>query len=145
MRLLEIIVHDLSKTNRLFKFSHLAPGGYLEHAEVSPIVRSDDGSIDMDEAYHHQGHLAIEATTKFGKQINIQPHLKDMILEAGFVDVKESIYKWPIGEWAQDPRLKDLGKWNAQHWMDGIETWSLRLFTQYMGVSQIYETLTSTV
>ncbi|KAK0508910.1 hypothetical protein JMJ35_008281 [Cladonia borealis] len=116
-------------------YDHLAPGGYLEHAEISPVLKSDDGSIDMDEAYHHQGRLAIEASERFGKQINIQPHLKDMILQAGFEDVKEFTYKWPIGEWPQDPRLKDIGGWNARHWMEGLETWTLRLLTQYMGWS----------
>ncbi|KAL2041973.1 hypothetical protein N7G274_005161 [Stereocaulon virgatum] len=114
-------------------YDHLAPGGYLEHAEISPILKSDDGSTDIDEAYHHQGRLAIESARNFGKQINIQPHLKDMITKAGFVDVKEVVYKWPLGEWAQDPRLKDIGRWNAHHWTQGIEPWSLRLLTQYMG------------
>ena len=95
----------------------------------------------MDEAYHHQGRLAIEAAERFGKQINIQPHLKDMIIQAGFEDVKEFTYKWPIGEWPQDSRLKDIGGWNARHWMEGLETWTLRLLTQYMGVSQFYEIL----
>lgn len=123
--------------------SHLAPGGYLEHAEISPVLKSDDGSIDMDEAYHHQGRLAIEASERFGKEINIQPHLKDMIIQAGFEDVKEFTYKWPIGEWPQDPRLKDIGGWNARHWMEGLETWTLRLLTQYMGVSQAQEILTT--
>lgn len=130
------------ETDHEFISSHLAPGGYLEHAEISPVLKSDDGSIDMDEAYHHQGRLAIESTEKFGKQINIQPHLKDMIIQAGFEDVKEFTYKWPIGEWPQDPRLKDIGGWNARHWMEGLETWTLRLLTQYMGVSQVHEILT---
>ena len=94
----------------------------------------------MDEAYHHQGRLAIEAAQKFGKQINIQPELKDMIIKAGFEDVKEVSYKWPIGEWPQDPRLKDIGRWNAHHWSQGIEPWALRLLTQYMGVSRTYKT-----
>ena len=134
------ILHQ--ETDHEFISSHLAPGGYLEHAEISPVLKSDDGSIDMDEAYHHQGRLAIEASERFGKQINIQPHLKDMIIQAGFEDVKEFAYKWPIGEWPQDPRLKDIGGWNARHWMEGLETWTLRLLTQYMGVSQVHKMLT---
>ena len=69
-----------------------------------------------------------------------------MIIKAGFQDVKEVSYKWPIGEWPQDPRLKDIGRWNAHHWSQGIEPWTLRMLTQYMGVSWIRgQFLTSTL
>lgn len=114
--------------------SHLAPGGYLEHAEISPVLHADDGSISMDDAFHSQAALAHESSKKFGKQIDIQPFLKENIEKAGFVDVVEKKYKWPIGDWPADARLKDIGRWNAQHWIEGIEPWTLRLLTQYLGV-----------
>lgn len=89
----------------------------------------------MNDAFHSQADLAHEASKRFGKQIDIQPFLKENIEKAGFVDVVEKKYKWPLGDWPADPRLKDIGRWNAQHWIEGIEPWTLRMLTQYLGVS----------
>lgn len=115
--------------------SHLAPGGYLEHSEVLPVTASDDGSISEGDPFNIGGKLAIESGQRTGKAMDIQPLIKNMISQAGFVDVVEKIYKWPIGDWPADPRLKEIGIMNARHWMEGIEAWSMRLLTQYHGVS----------
>ena len=80
--------------------------------------------------------IAIEASQKFGKEIMIAPLIRNMIEEAGFVDVVEKQYKWPLGEWPVDRKLKDIGRWNMKHWLEGLEAWTLRLLTQHCGVSQ---------
>ncbi|KAK4691553.1 hypothetical protein P7C71_g5468, partial [Lecanoromycetidae sp. Uapishka_2] len=116
-------------------YDHLAPGGYLEHTEMSPVLCTDDASVNMDDAFHSQGVLALECSQKFGKPIDIQPFLKGNIEKAGFVDVVEKKIKWPVGDWPADPRLKDIGRWHAQHWVEGIELWSLRMLTQCLGWS----------
>ena len=64
-----------------------------------------------------------------------------MITDAGFVDVVEKRYKWPLGDWPTDPRLKEIGRWNAHHWMEGMDSWALRLLTQYLNVSIIHRRL----
>ena len=69
-----------------------------------------------------------------GKPFDIQPRLKQMITDAGFVDVVEHRYKWPIGDWPADPRLKEMGVINARHWLEGIEGWTMRLLTKTYGV-----------
>ncbi|MCJ1272856.1 hypothetical protein MMC21_000645 [Puttea exsequens] len=117
-------------------YDHLTPGGYIEHAEISPVLLSDDPNDDLEKIFYSQGALAREASARFGKQIVIQPHLKDMIEKAGFVDVIEHQYKWPISDWPADPRLKDVGRWNREHWVEGLEPWTLRLLTQHMGWTQ---------
>ncbi len=117
--------------------SHLAPGGFIEHAEINPVLESDDNSIGPDDVFHHCSRLAVESTERFGKKIAITPLLKQMITDAGFVDVVEKKYKWPIGEWPVDQRLKDIGRWNAHHWIEGIDSWTMRLLTQQMGVSEL--------
>ena len=66
----------------------------------------------------------------------IAPHIRNMIEEAGFVNIVERRYKWPLGEWPVDQKLKDIGRWNLQHWLEGLDAWTLRLLTQYCGVSQ---------
>ena len=114
----------------------MAPGGYIEHSEPIPELKTEDGSISPSDVMHRVTDLATEASQKFGKNIMIAPLIKNMIKEAGFVDVVEKRYKWPIGEWPVDRKLKDIGRWNMKLWFEGLETYTLRLLTQYCGVSQ---------
>lgn len=118
--------------------SHLAPGGYIEHSECLPLLASDDGSIREGDVMHQSTLLVVEASQKFGKSLVIQPLLKDMIIKAGFTDVVERTYKWPLGEWPSDPRLKKIGKWNRQHWLEGLDAWCMRILTQHCGVSEAF-------
>lgn len=114
-------------------FDHIAPGGYIEHSEPDPRLVSDDDSIAPGDVMNRCDDLAMEISQKFGKDVMIAPFLKKMIQEAGFVNVVEKRYKWPLGEWAVDRKLKDIGRWNMQHWLEGLDAWSLRLLTQHCG------------
>lgn len=53
------------------------------------------------------------------------------IRKTGFVDVHERVYKWPIGPWPKDERIKEAGVVNYQHWMSGVEGWCMWLLTNY--------------
>ena len=81
-----------------------------------------------------QGQLAVECGEIFGKTMLVQPRMKTWIIEAGFTDVKEYRFKWPLGPWSNDQRLKDIGRWNLQSWHMGLEGWSMALLTRYKGV-----------
>lgn len=118
--------------------SHLAPGAFLEHTETSTTLMSDDDSIPHGSAFQQSNALAIECGQRFGKPMGIQDRIKGWITEAGFEDVVEEVFKWPLGDWPADPKLKDIGRWNATLWNLGIEGWSLRLLTQTHGVSQAF-------
>jgi hypothetical protein len=72
----------------------------------------------------------------FGKTFKIQEQMRDLVEEAGFVDIVEKKFKWPIGPWGADPKLKEIGRWNVIHWIEGMEGWSLALLTRHLGVSR---------
>lgn len=69
---------------------HLKPGGYIEHAEFSVLVRSDDGSSQPGDVWDYMGQLAIESSRRFGKPLEIAGKMANWIREAGFGDVHES-------------------------------------------------------
>lgn len=48
---------------------------------------------------------------------------------AGFVDVVERRYKWPLNEWPVDPQLKQIGRLNKVRLLENIEAFTMRLFT----------------
>ncbi|KAL8713227.1 MAG: hypothetical protein Q9220_002748 [cf. Caloplaca sp. 1 TL-2023] len=112
---------------------HLAPGGYLEQAEFNPVAKSDDGTIVAGDPWDQCGKLAKRCGEAFGKTLMVEEFMQEEITRAGFTDVVKVKYKWPIGAWSNDPKLKDLGKWNLRHWEEGLEGWTLRFFTKHMG------------
>ena len=100
-----------------------------------PNLECDDDSIPAGSAYDINRSLAKACGEQAGKPMDIQQYIRAWITKAGFEDVVEEKFKWPVGDWPADTKLKDIGRWNATHWNLGIEGWSLRLLTQLKGVS----------
>ena len=57
--------------------------------------------------------------------------MKAALEKAGFVDVQEKLYKWPIGPWPKDPILKEAGRLHYHQWTSGIEGWGMFFLTKY--------------
>lgn len=101
---------------------------------MSVVPVSDDGSVKEDSILSLWGKVSLEAGDKFGKDLRIHKQIKGYLQNCGFEDVVEHVYKWPIGPWAKDRRLKEIGMWNRLHWLESIEGWSLALLTRVLGV-----------
>jgi len=80
---------------RLFRrcLDHLEPGGWLEVVDFEAWGSTDDNSLPPDSSYHRWQTELSTAATKFGRIMNVIPLVKDMMIDAGFQDVKEDIYK----------------------------------------------------
>jgi SAM-dependent methyltransferase len=113
--------------------SHLKPGGWFEQAEISVVPRSEDGSL-KGTSLETWGPLALEGGEKFGKSFRIADETKDLMQAAGFINVTYRTFKWPIGPWPKDLKLKEIGAYNRLGWEDGMCGWAMFLFTKYLGV-----------
>ncbi|KAJ5951700.1 uncharacterized protein N7479_010113 [Penicillium vulpinum] len=51
--------------------------------------------------------------------------------KAGFVDIHEKRYRWPVGPWARDPTLKEAGRLHYHQWTAGMEGWGMYLLTKF--------------
>lgn len=51
-----------------------------------------------------------EAASKLRGSADAAKHYKEQVGAAGFVNVTETIYKWPSNRWPKDPRHKEMGK-----------------------------------
>jgi hypothetical protein len=51
----------------------------------------------------------LEASLKLGLPLNSAKTVKQVIEEAGYVDVVEVIYKWPMNRWPRDEKMKEIG------------------------------------
>ncbi|KAL2755477.1 hypothetical protein ACRALDRAFT_1071246 [Sodiomyces alcalophilus JCM 7366] len=88
------------------------PGGWVESYEGSPTLFSDDGSLREGSAMAEWGKFFHEGARKLGRVFSPLPdRLQEKYLrEAGFVDVHVSTTKVPVGDWAKDARLKEIGR-----------------------------------
>lgn len=115
----------------------LKPGGWYEQVEVDPVPQSEDGSI-AGTAFEQWGPIALEAGRKFGKPLRVVNTMRQDMIEAGFAEVREVRFKWPIGGWPKVKRMKEIGRYNGAAWDQGIEGWVMYLYTNYLKVCQTF-------
>lgn len=77
-------------------FQCMKPGGYLEIVEHSVEPISDDDTVGPDHFYSLWGQTVVEAGNTFGKSFTIWKESKVRLKRAGFVDIVEESYKWPM-------------------------------------------------
>ncbi|KAK0611686.1 S-adenosyl-L-methionine-dependent methyltransferase [Immersiella caudata] len=92
-------------------FDSIKPGGWLETYEMSAIIESDDDTVTDQTALGQWGKIFIDGGKKAGRSFTIvQDNTQRKAMEAaGFVDIQEHNIKMPIGGWAADPKLKEVG------------------------------------
>lgn len=56
--------------------------------------------------------LVTAAVAKLNKYLGRVPHYASIFKEAGFVGVVEKQTAWPVGTWAKDERMKELGRYD---------------------------------
>ena len=90
--------------------SNLNPGGWIEIKDIKFPVEDNDNSFPEDCAIRKWTDLILEGTTKLGAPCDCAKDYKDQLIAAGFTNVVETRFKWPMNRWPQDPKLKELGK-----------------------------------
>lgn len=101
--------------------------------EVDPVPQSEDGSI-AGTAFEQWGPIALEAGKRFGKPLHVVNTMRQDMVDAGFEEVREVRFKWPIGGWPKERRTKEIGRYNAVAWDQGMEGWVMYLYTNYLKV-----------
>ncbi|OHE95879.1 TAM domain methyltransferase [Colletotrichum orchidophilum] len=104
-------------------FENLEPGGYLEMQDLSLPYRCDDGSLTEENPVHKLSDLFLRGGRVTGRHMDKAPIYKDLMRNAGFVDIVEEQFKWPVNAWPRDPHFKTLGAWthcNLDHGLEGL-------------------------
>lgn len=124
-----------------FFFPHLFPLFDILPDELTPFAtlqyerRANGYRLTCDACRSMYG---IECGRRLKKTFKIAEEMAGMITSAGFVDVVEKRFKWPIGPWSSDPRLKEIGRWNLLNWEEGMEGWVIAPYTRVLGVSEFF-------
>lgn len=91
-------------------FENLAPGGWLELADITFPTLSDDGTLLPNSPLAQWNEYVIKAGHMLGHSIESAKHYRAQMVEAGFVNVQERLFKWPINAWPKDGRFKEIGE-----------------------------------
>jgi len=129
------LYHSIRDWPRLVKQSNdcLKPGGFLELACVWPVPTSDDNTLPADSAYVEVCRTFQEIGGKIGADPDAPLRYRDYLLNAGFVDVHQVVFKLPTSPWPKDPRLKKAGALELMNVMQGAQGFLLRGFTKEFG------------
>jgi hypothetical protein len=121
--------------NRLIRqsYEHLKPGGWLELSATIADVRTDDDSIPKDSACVEVSRIYSEMAAKMGAPAEAPRSWTEQVERNGFVDVKEVVYKLPIGPWPRDKKLKEVGAVERMMLFESFEAYMLRGYTKVLG------------
>ncbi len=129
------LIGSIVDWTELFKQAYkvLKPGGYVESYEPGARIESDDGTVKDTDAMGQWGMFFAEGGKKIGRPFEVlEEGLQRKGMEAaGFVDIEERDYKastgclqhrvaqrltsstaqTPLGSWPEDPKLKEIGRY----------------------------------
>ncbi|GKT63608.1 methyltransferase domain-containing protein [Colletotrichum tofieldiae] len=128
-----VMTSSISDWKEFFKqaYNSLEPGGYLELQEGHIRPDCDDGTLKPDSALLKWVDKLEEACNILGRPfVNCDRYLPSLLKEAGFVDVSVNKFKWPINPWPKDPHFRELGVWQYENFVEGIEAWTMAPFTR---------------
>ncbi|OCL12117.1 hypothetical protein AOQ84DRAFT_285851, partial [Glonium stellatum] len=111
------------------------PRGFTEFQDLDSRHYSEDASIPAgNKMAEFLDHVA-EACEAMGRTANVGPRLKGWMEEAGFANVREVVVRLPFGMWPREKRMKQIGALNYLQFEEGMEAFSLGLFTRVLGWS----------
>ncbi|KAI9729694.1 MAG: hypothetical protein M1834_006644 [Cirrosporium novae-zelandiae] len=114
---------------------HLGSGGWAEFQEIEFNICSDDDTAKEAKQLQEWRKLTIAASEKFGRSMNVAGDLKKSFTDAGFENIKDDVFKLPIGPWPKNKKLKELGAFGRQNTIDIVEPAALALLTRVSGWS----------
>lgn len=112
---------------------NLVPGGWAEFQDFDLEYYSDDGSLKETHDVMRWDRIFLDAANQTGREVSPGPRLEGWVKEAGYVNVVARTFKFPIGPWPRDPTLKEVGLYNLIQIENGLEAFTLRLFTGVLG------------
>jgi len=116
-------------------FSQTSVGGWAEFQDLHLENYSLDDSIPEKHAVNDLYTYIVEACDEIGRPASPGTKLKGWMQDAGFRNVHETIFKLPLGPWPKDEKERQIGAINMMQMLDGLEAFTINLFTNILGWS----------
>jgi hypothetical protein len=114
--------------------SALKPGGYIELQDVHEL-NCDDNEDWSKTSLCQWWDLVTKGFHALGRSMNASGKHKERMIDAGFEDVKEEVFKWPVGMWPKDKKMKELGLWSRENTIDALEGLAMGPLTRQLNWS----------
>jgi len=118
-------------------YNNLKPGGWLEFHEAEAEARSDDDTVIRATNTMEFVRLCNDAAKKFGQEVSCAHLIQERMEKAGFVDVKSEVMKVPIGVWPKSKKLKEIGRFQGENCISGVEPYTLGFIGKANGWTQL--------
>jgi len=115
-------------------FRALKPGGYVELQDVHTLNCDDSGDFP-NTALYKWWDLVRQAFAASGRHMLAAVKSKDLMIKAGFEDVQEHVFKWPIGTWPKDRAMREIGLWSRENTVEALEGLAIGPLTRHLGWS----------
>ncbi|CAK3830603.1 Hypothetical predicted protein [Lecanosticta acicola] len=112
-------------------YDNLRPGGWIEQVELDVRVMSDDETLPKDSLLAGWGDNFLGCAERSGRPLSTQETMCQRIANAGFVNLKDDLFRCPLGTWPKDKRMKEAGRVNFHHWSAGLDGWAMWLLTKH--------------
>lgn len=122
----------LSVFQSAFRFAR--PGGYFELQDGLFPVRCIDDTL-KGTALEKWCNLVTAGANALGQNWSQVPRYAAYMKEAGFVDVIEKKFAWPLGPWAQGERMKILGTLCRENLLVSVHGMSMAVMTKGLGMT----------
>ena len=115
---------------------HLKPGhGRVELVEIDLAPVCDDGSLPANSILQQWYKQLMQATEASGYPLAFQTNTRQLLHEAGFVEVQEAVINLPYNPWPKDLFMKDIGRWYSLGFCDALQALTMGPFTNTMNVT----------
>lgn len=114
-------------------YDHLKPGGWIQLASTIPDIQSDDNTLPDKSYYVEAGRLYFEMAERMGAPLDSPRKWADQMQAAGFEEVRDVVYKIPMGTWPRARRLRVIGRLEQMMLVEGFEAFMLRGYVQILG------------
>lgn len=120
-------------THASLEFSHVSSQGWVEFQDFDMRYQSSDGSLTPAHKTSMWIDALLGAAAQSGREPLVGPKLSAWVTNAGFINVTERVFTFPIGGWPREPTLRKVGMINLVAILEGLEAFSMRLLCDVAG------------
>jgi hypothetical protein len=116
-------------------FSTLKPGGYIELTDLDLNPQASNPNVPQPSQLLTWLSIVGQGLARRGFNLRVACTFKDLLIEAGFVDVVETKFEVPWGPWPTEKTKKTIGFWHLEQFKQGLEGIAMVSLTRGMGWS----------